>query len=174
MSDAFTLTLDDREITDALSGLAAKASDLSAPLREIGEAMVLSTKQRFANSTGPDSEKWAENSPVTMERWLGAKGGAWKKSGALSKRGEKLTAAKKPLVAFGTMGQNIHPAITGPTTLEWGAADKQANVMQWGAPKRSLGPKSPWGDIPARPFLGLSAADRETILGVIERYLAVS
>ena len=174
MSAPFTLVIDDRELLDALSGLSAKMADLSAPLREIGDAMVLSTKARFANSHGPEGEKWASNSDVTVERWLGAKGGAWKKSGALSKRGEKLTAAKKPLVAFGTMGQQIHPVITGPSTLEWGASDRQANVMQWGAPKHTLGPKSPWGDIPARPYLGLSAQDRETILDVIQRYLALA
>jgi hypothetical protein len=77
-----------------------------------------------------------------MERWLGAKGGAWKKSGALSKRGEKLTAAKKPLVAWGELAKGIHPVLTGPTTLEWGAADKQANVMQWGAPKHYSGSRN--------------------------------
>ncbi len=171
MPDTFTLTIDDREITDALASLSAKAADLSAPLTEIGELMVLSTKSRFARGSGPEGDAWAPNKPSTLDRWLEEKGGAWKKSGARSKRGEKLAAAKKPLVGLTKeLGGGIHYQVNGHS-LEWGTSEIQGNVMQFGAAKGAFGPRTPWGDIPARPFLGLSAADRSIILEIIGRHL---
>ena len=189
MTNPFSIVIDDKQITDALSGLSAKVSDMSKPMREIGELMVLSTRERFGSSTGPDGVKWAPNSASTLEAWLRAKGSAhdkdgnrvgWKKGwlrqdGRVSAKAGAALAGKKPLVASGDMASSITMQVTG-NILEWGVPVriKQGNVMQFGAKKGAFGPRTPWGDIPARPYLGLSDFDRVSILGVIERYLALS
>ena len=47
-----------------------------------------------------------------------------------------------------------------------------AAVHQYGAAKHSFtGGKTPWGDIPARPFLGLSTDDQGFIVLAAQRYL---
>ncbi|WP_409934431.1 phage virion morphogenesis protein [Tepidimonas sp.] len=40
----------------------------------------------------------------------------------------------------------------------------------FGATKR--GGKIPWGDVPARPFMGISDDDRSAILDIIRKHLA--
>jgi phage gpG-like protein len=44
--------------------------------------------------------------------------------------------------------------------------------MQFGAAKGSLGSGAPWGNIPARAFLGVSDEDRAKIHETIEEWLA--
>lgn len=51
-----------------------------------------------------------------------------------------------------------------------------AAVMQGGAAQGAFGRTSrggpiPWGNIPARPFLGLSDSDRAGVLEIIAEYL---
>ena len=55
-----------------------------------------------------------------------------------------------------------------------------AAVMQLGAAQGEFGARigkdknGPWGDIPARPFLGVGPTDRENILETITEYLATA
>ena len=63
-----------------------------------------------------------------------------------------------------------------PTSLEIGTNKVQSAVMQFGAAKGAFGTAAnntsiPWGNIPARPFLGISAEDRQTIAITIEEWL---
>jgi phage gpG-like protein len=71
-----SIQIDDAEVRARLTALARKAQHLEPALREIGEVLTNSTKQRFADQTGPDGEPWPENKPLTLERYLGrTKGG---------------------------------------------------------------------------------------------------
>lgn len=58
----------------------------------------------------------------------------------------------------------------GDGFVEIGSPMKYAAVQQFGASKRQFG-KAPWGNIPARPFLGVSGEDRRTILDILQGYL---
>ena len=192
MSAPFTIIIDDKPLTDALSDLSAKVADMSRPLGEIGELMVLSTKERFGTSTGPDGVKWPGNARSTLEAYLRMQGGehdkdgrftGWKKGwlrqdGRTSAKAGAALANKKPNVRFGTLAMGIRYQVAG-NSLEWGSNLPYSAVMQWGAAKGAFGANRrgnpiPWGNIPARPFLGLSSADRDSILGVLGRYLALS
>lgn len=51
--------------------------------------------------------------------------------------------------------------------------------MQEGASQGEFGTSNhggslPWGDIPARPFIGVSADDRDVILDILRDYLLAS
>ncbi|MCY1187589.1 Phage virion morphogenesis family protein [compost metagenome] len=56
------------------------------------------------------------------------------------------------------------------TDRPYGAA-MQFGMSKGYAGKTRRGASIPWGDIPARPYLGLSAEDDVEILAIIEDYL---
>lgn len=164
-----TITVDNRQVLDALQLLQRKAGHLSPALEEIGEDLVESTKRRFAASEGPDGNPWEPNSPVTIARMLGASKGNYNKSGALSKKGSARAGSKKPLIGeSGRLSNEIHRQITG-NVLEIGSSLEYAAMQQFGGTRAEF--PHLWGDIPARPFLGLSEHDLANILDILARYL---
>jgi phage virion morphogenesis protein len=138
---------DDREVVKALQKLQHAAGDLSPAFKEIGEVLVESTKQRFASGTGPDGEKWVDNSNVTIER----------------------KGRNKPLVDHGSLSEQIDYALIGNNILEIGSSMEYAAMQQFGGTKSEF--PALWGDITARPFLGISFDDEEQILGILSDHL---
>jgi phage gpG-like protein len=60
--------------------------------------------------------------------------------------------------------------------VEVGSSLEYAAVQQLGARRGQFGRTRrgapiPWGDIPARPYLGISQADSSAILDIISQYL---
>jgi phage virion morphogenesis protein len=166
----FSIAVDDAAVMAALQRIRARTENLGPVLKAIGEDLVGSTKQRFATATSPDGTPWARNSDVTISRYLGLSSANFKKDGSLSKKGEARLAGKKPLTGeTGALGQQIHYQVNG-NVLEVGSTMEYAAMQQFGG-KRSDFPNL-WGDIPARPFLGLSEQDisgiNETVLDYLE------
>lgn len=164
----------DKGVIQALTRLGNATQHLPTVLDLIGEMLVDSTRQRFATSTGPDGQRWASNSPVTILRYLGKyKGSYGKKTGKKTKAGSVRAAGKRPLIGeSGDLASEFYPLVEG-NTLYIGSTVPYAAVQQFGAKKHQFG-KAPWGDIPARPFLGLSDQDRTNILDTISDYLTDS
>ncbi len=73
-----------------------------------------------------------------------------------------------PLVLTGTMSSQIATA-SGKDFAEVGSNAVQAAMMQFGG-SRSEFPNL-WGNIPARPFLGLSEDDETAIVEIVEDWL---
>lgn len=170
------INVDDREVLDVLARLTKRAGNLSPVMRQIGEDLLASTRRRFVTGTGPTGARWAPNSPTTYLRYLGGNdrpaGLFGKRDGKLTGKGIGAALGKKPLVDSGTLASTInYRVIDGGRTLLVGSPQKYAAVQQFGARKGSLGRGAPWGDIPARPFLGISAADRTSILDLVRGYL---
>lgn len=167
-----TITYTDGGVSAYLAQLAARMSDLTPVMQDMGEVLVMSTKARFASGAAPDGAPWAANSPVTVGRYLGNYAGMYKKAGGLSKKGAARSAGKKPLIGeTRRLGSEIH-AVATSRSVTVGSSLIYAAVQQFGAAKGSLGPRTPWGDIPARPYLGLSAADRGQLIDLVQGYLA--
>lgn len=171
MATPFSLSFDDREVQQTLAEKLRKLEQPRPLLLMIGEYLAETTKQRFVTSTAPDGSRWAPNSRTTLERYVGARGGYSNKTGKITQKGQAAAMGKKPLVgATRLLGdQIIYQA--NDTVLEIGSNRIQAAVQQFGAAKGSLGGGAPWGDIPARPFLGVSAQDRAAILEMVGDYL---
>ncbi|MCY1444758.1 Phage virion morphogenesis family protein [compost metagenome] len=60
--------------------------------------------------------------------------------------------------------------------LEFGSNRIYAAVHQFGALQGAFGTSArgvplPWGDIPARPWLGMTDTDREAALDIVQDYL---
>lgn len=144
------IEIDDREVLAALQRLAAAGSDLTPVYQDIGEYLVDATKRRFAAGEAPDGTPWAPLSPVTVAR----------------------KGHNKPLIGeSGRLGTEIHYLVLGDG-VEVGSSLEYAGTQQLGAKAKSFtGGKSPWGDIPARPFLGLSAEDKSNVLDILQEHL---
>jgi phage virion morphogenesis protein len=165
-----TITYDDRAELDALRELAARAVNLRPALLEIGEDLMPNTKDRFRTSTGPDGQRWAANSETTILAHLTGVKGAYGKKAGMTQKGMTALLGKKPLVQGGYLQDTLNYQVDGDTLL-LGSPQPYAAVQQFGAKKGSLGKGAPWGDIPARPFLGVSDADQRSILETLGHYL---
>jgi phage virion morphogenesis protein len=141
--------IDDGDIQKALRKLQQKTGNISPALRKIGENMTESTKKRFETYTGPDGVMWEANSDVTYDR--------------------KADRSGIPLTDHGTLGNTIHYKLFGNEGLAIGSPMKYAAMMQFGGTKSEF--PNLWGDIPARPFLGVSDDDAVEILNIIGRHL---
>lgn len=174
MPNAIKITLDDAEIRAWLTRTREKTGNLAPLLKTIGEDLTDSTMRRFSTATAPDGSAWAPNTETTILRYLGVTSGNFTKDGSLSKKGQARLGSKKPLTGeTRALATTIHCRVTG-NTLEVGSPQEYAAVQQFGAARGSLGPHAPWGDIPARPFLGLSAADRNGIEQTVFDYLGTN
>lgn len=173
--------LDTREATAALKRLGDSARDPKPALRQIGEALVLTTRQRFASSQGPDGRPWAPNSQATYLKFLGGYKNSFGKSGRINKEGSGRAMGKRPLIGESKrLGTEIAYRVDG-ASVEVGSSLVYSAVQQFGARRGQFGSGRyrnragsfpiPWGDIPARPFLGVSEADSRLIEGIIERFL---
>ena len=165
----FTITVEDAQVRAALQRLRARTDNLAPALKAIGEDLVESTKQRFATATAPDGTPWAPNTETTILKYLGLTGGNYNKDGKLSKKGAGRVTGKKPLTGeTGALGGQIHYQVAG-NVLEVGSSMEYAAMQQFGGRKSEF--PNLWGDIPARPFLGLSAGDIAGIETTIADYL---
>lgn len=143
----YTIELKADAVTGALMQAAALLEDMTPLMQDIGDLLLTSTKARFPLGEAPDGSRWPANSPVTLAR----------------------KSDSRPL--FGATGHLSQQIFTeaGPNQVEVGSNLVQAAMMQFGG-SRARFPHL-WGDIPARPFLGISAEDEAGILEEIGAYL---
>ncbi|AXR09994.1 phage virion morphogenesis protein [Pseudomonas aeruginosa] len=138
----------------ALEQLAAYLDNLTTPLQDVSEYLQLSTDARFRAQVGPDGTPWAPLSPTTLAR----------------KKGNRI------LRESGLLQDTLRGQVEG-NELHFGTDRPYGAVHQFGQPKGKSGttPRGapiPWGDIPARPYLGLSAEDEVEIPMILHDYLA--
>ena len=176
-----TVEITDQETRKAFASLIASAENPRQLIAQIGELLVVSTKQRFATSTAPDGSRWAENSDITLLGYLKQyKGSFSKKGGGLTQKGAKRLGGKKPLIGeSGALSTMIAYKIEGVGTLIVGSPMEYAGAQQFGMKKGYAGSTKrgapiPWGDIPAREFLGLSGQDEVMILELSSDFLGQS
>ena len=140
-----TIEINDGDVLAALHALQAKARDPSPALSAIGELLMESTKLRFALGVAPDGSAWAPNKPGTRKE----------------KRGPM-----RPLIDTGLLAD----------TISWQLIDAGQGVMvgsnRFAAPiLAALQFGTLDGRIPPRPYLGVSAADKDAVVRVLQNYL---
>ncbi len=175
-----SIEIDDRAVLSALDELIRRAEDPTPALKEIGETLAETTKRRFDTSTGPDGQRWESNSQATILQYLGVYKGSYNKDGRVSSKGAARVMAKKPLIGeTRSLMSTIAWQLSGKASVEIGSPMEYAAVQQFGAKRGQFGATKrgspiPWGNIPARPFLGIDDQDRNGILETIADYLAAS
>lgn len=154
-----TLDLND-DISPMLERLAARLTDMTPVMQELGELLTESTKQRFKDGVAQDGTPWAPKSQTTIDAY----------------KAHKDRVDLRPLFGpSGRLSSEIH-YVAGPVSMEIGSSLIYSAVQQMGAGKGAFGSMSngspiPWGNIPARPFLGLSDDDQVAITETIESWL---
>lgn len=124
-----------------------------AMYRDMGEYLTTSTQQRFRTSKAPDGSQWKTNSSAYLNM--------------LNPQRQN----KKPNILSHNLMNSIQYQINSGTQLRVGSNLIYAATMQFGAKKGTFGKGSPWGDIPARAFIGLSRDDEEELYLIAEEHL---
>lgn len=165
-----SVKVNDRQVLDVLNQMVGRAKNLRPAFAVIGEDLLETTKRRFNTATAPDGTPWAPNSAVTVARFLGTKASNFKKDGSLSKAGQINISAKKPLTGeTKSLQRTINYQLQGSLSVSIGSPLVYAAMQQFGGTKSKF--PNLWGDIPARPFLGISPADKTNILDILGTYL---
>lgn len=157
----FTVEFNDTEVDRAFARLSASLADTEPLMQDLGDMLVQSTQDRMGRGEQPDGQPFAPRSQTTLDRYakLGLSYGP-------------------PLHQSGVMrGQIAYDAGNGYLILS--SNQVQSAVMQFGAKKGAFGNNAagrpiPWGDIPARPFLGVSDDDSDNIRAAVTEWLAES
>lgn len=174
------IELIDRSALDYTHEFLDRAKNLKPVLLEIGEDMTESSKRRFETATAPDGSAWAPNSAVTLARYSSMF--ARKKDGELTKRSAAKLAAKKPGTGeTRALATTINYQLQGDDAVAIGSPMIYAGTFHYGAKSGEFGFgfyatregsfPLPWGDIPARPFLGASEEDKANIVDLVNSYL---
>ena len=145
----------------AIRAAIEQLQDMTALYQDIGEYMIAATRQRFVTGQDPEGKAWAPKSQGTLDRYK-AMG-----YGNLS----------RPLIGPGKALSRQIVMFVAREGVVIGSSLIYAGVMQRGAAKGAFGTDSrgnslPWGTIPARRWLGISAADESAIVEIVEEALA--
>ena len=161
------IEFNDAEVQAALGNLAAGLTDMSPVMNEIGLFLVASTEKRFDDTEAPDGSQWAPRSPVTLAIYARQK------------------ATFGPVLhKSGTLRQSIFHSY-GPNEVTVGSNVLYSAVQQLGAAQGAFGASIgknkkgrdhfhsiPFGNIPARPYIGLSESDRSGVLDIVGEWLS--
>ena len=133
------LTLDTRGLDKLQARIHGLAGmDTTTLMPRLGEYLQACTKKRFRTETAPDDSAWAALAPRTLKRKKNNKG--------------------KVLTARGFLRRGIRYQVLDKSTVQVGTDSVYAATHQYGRDE---------ANIPARPFLGLSSADRREITAII-------
>jgi phage virion morphogenesis protein len=130
------------EVEAAFRELQDKLTDLTPFFQDIGEALLNSTRERFRSQTAPDGTPWAALTTGYQAR---------------KKKNQNLIL---------TLNGYLHGTLNvraGPQEVRIGTPLIYGATHQFGRPEKN---------IPARPFLGLSADDETMILDALNDWLS--
>ena len=149
-----TITVDDNDVMQGLRKLQERIGNLKPVFIEIGKHLERTTDARFDSMTAPDGSKWEALKPSTKAQ-------------------KKFPG--KILQESGILRDSLH-YVADANSLEFGTDRAYGAIHQFGAKKGDFGQNKrgnpiPWGDIPARPYLGLSNEDFEEINQIIADHL---
>jgi phage virion morphogenesis protein len=171
--------LDDTAARDALAGLGAALTDLTPLMDRIGSMLQLSTDQRFETETGPDGQRWKPSRRAQRE------GG---KTLTLSARlRQSIThRASAEAVEIGTnvvyaaihqFGGTIDmPARTQTIYRHYDERNDELSTRFVKRRKSNFAQdvevKAHKVKMPARPYLGISAADEKAVVEEVTAYIS--
>ncbi len=158
----FNVQFNAGESREALRQALAQLEDMTPLYTDIGEYMVQATRERFQKGVAPSGVAWAPKRQSTLDRY--------KRLG--------YGALTRPLIGPGrALSRQIQRNVSR-NAVEIGSSLIYAGVMQDGAAKGAFGADRrgrpiPWGRIPARTWLGISAEDEREIVAIVEEHLAL-
>lgn len=162
----FTVEINDLAARERISDLIARMDDPGRFYKPVGEHLVNSAKSNFESETAPDGTPWQLLRPSTLQRRI-----------KLGQTSTKILTVSKRLQA-----SIIYQIEDGGVRV--GSPIPYAGVQQLGAAQGAFGAfmgkdklgrdhfhHLPWGNIPARPYIGVSTADEVEIIELAEAWL---
>ncbi len=145
-----------QQVRDALNKLLRAGTDLSPVMKQIAGHLAASTQQSFEREAAPDGTPWAKLSPVTVAQRI-------KKRGSLPVKILEDTGQlqKSILEDWDSTSAEVGTITEYATTHQFGASKGQFGRGNYKTKKGSF--PIPWGNIPARPFLGVAAEQERQI-----------
>lgn len=162
------IEVDDREIRGALSRLAGKVRNLLPAMKNIGEYLQRSTWERFDAQKDPSGKPWAPLKASTRLR---------KKTSKILIESSRLRdsiayRANNDQVEVGTNVAYAAIHQLGGKTKAATIRPVRKKALFWpGASHPVASVNHPGSEIPARPFLGVSDADRSEILDIVSDHV---
>lgn len=161
-----TIEVENGQVQAALRGLTAALYDMTPVMGRIADILRDNAEDRFAAQTAPDGSPWAPRSPVTILRYLASGEGF---GGILHRTGRMRQTLGTD---FGRDFAEVSSAAVQSAAMQFGMARGYAGTHE-GTDRngRKFRVQTPWGNIPARPFLGISDKDEADILALVARYM---
>ncbi len=155
-----SIEFNDQQVQRALDELIGRVEDPTDVMRQVADVLADATDRAFTDEADPATGvMWDPLSPVTLALRPEREGAPiLNASGANGLRGSIVTDYGKD---YAEVGSN---RVYAPTH-QFGAEQGEFGTTQRGGP-------IPWGDIPARPFLGIGPEDEQEILDIATRHLA--
>lgn len=159
------IEVDDKGVLDALNRLLRASDDLSPAMRSISRVLADAAERSFQGERNPATgTPWPALKPSTTQRR--EKNGHWP---------GKMLQVSGILAGSIQSGYGRDYAVAGTNvpyaaTHQFGAARGDFGVFSIVRTRQQV--PIPWGDIPPRPFLGISDEDRDDILDILNDYLA--
>lgn len=148
----------DRDAKAAIRRTIRAGYDMSPAMLAVSEHLKDSALESFARQRAPDGTPWAQLKASTRRQRR--RGGFGEAGPILQRRGDLLRSIVSDHgPTFASAGTNLVYA----TTQHFGAERGAFGGARTSLPGRSFFQPIPWGDIPARPFLGVSADDERRI-----------
>lgn len=154
------IEIDDREILGVLQEMINRGQDLGPAMRDITTVMEGSVRDAFDDEIDPDTgKKW---DPLSARSTIPSReqGGHW--PGSILQVHGQLAASISP--DYGSDYAAVGTNLPYGRTHQFGASRGEFGATRYGVP-------IPWGDVPARPFLGIGPEGREEILEILTRHL---
>ena len=176
---------DDLQIRASLDRLIAAGTDMTPLMRDIGEHLLNTTRERFVDQKAPDGTPWAPLAPATKQRKKKNKDKILTESGVL--RGQLTYRAGRDGVVVGSptvyaaahqFGAQVQMA---PRTQVLAFAKNSTRFTSRRAASRHRSGavrvafaniRAHTINIQARPFLGVSPDDETEIIALVNDYLA--
>lgn len=186
-----TETYGQREIGSAIAQLRRRLDTMRPVLDDIGQIYIEEAKYRIKTQTDPRGRVWPHNSKVTQRlksngikkvnaRIFNKKGGGLVRRvmGVTMLRPPAIEGPNKRLVWTGKLRDQLKYRVSGNTVIVLSEVP-YATTMQYGAAQGSFSEggmttgrgSAPWGDIPARPFLGTNKKTNERVMTILGNYL---
>ncbi|MBP0439437.1 phage virion morphogenesis protein [Tianweitania sediminis] len=178
------IRIDDEAVTGQLQRLEDAAGDMQPAMAAIGAAMLQSTQRRFERETGPDGKKWAPLRPRTAAARIGrGRRGTANILRVSTRLYQSLTFEASNTEA--RVGSNVVYAAIHQLGGAIDMPERQQTIhLSTGKRKRFVRSAAKRKEsravtigahqvrMPARPYLGIDQADRDTITSIVADHFA--
>jgi len=149
-------------------------SGAQQPLSEIGLMLAERAQENIRNSRTWDGKPLQPLAAVTLIARAGGKRASTKRGG-FTQAALRIMSSAKPLLDHGNL-LDSYTYTTARDAVVIGSVKDQAGVMHFGAKQGQFGRSKrgspiPWGDIPARPVLGINAQSEQDIVQIMNDYI---